>query len=92
MFLPDIINGIFEFLGAPFILFSIIKLYKEKQVRGVSWSTVTFMTSWGLWNLYYYPCIGQWASFTGGAVLVCVNIIWLGQIFYYSTKERNGKC
>jgi len=47
-----------------------------------------FFTSWGFWNLIFYPAVGQWLSFLGGAVLVTMNAIWFGQLLYYSRKER----
>jgi len=80
---PDTINGIFVSLGGLFILGSSVKLYKDKEVKGVHWLHPTFFTSWGLWNLFYYPSLGQWFSFYGGVFLVIANAIWLGQIFYY---------
>ena len=89
---PDLFNGIFEILGAPFIFLSIIKLYKEKKVRGVSWVHVAYFTSWGFWNLFYYPHLNQWISFFGGVAVVVTNLIWLCQIIYYIFLERNGKC
>ena len=55
MNLSDIINGSFELLGSVFILPSIIALYKAKQSKGIHWIHVLFFTSWGYWNLYYYP-------------------------------------
>lgn len=83
----DLTNGTFELLGAPFICLSIIKLHQEKLVRGVSWYAVAFFASWGYWNLYYYPHLGQWASFIGGCAIVLANTIWLLQICYYLIKE-----
>lgn len=89
MNLPDLINGTFESCGGFFILFSVIKLYKEKIVRGVHWVHTSFFTSWGFWNLYYYPALDQWFSFFGGFFLVLVNTIWLSQIIYYNyLKDR----
>jgi uncharacterized membrane protein YfcA len=81
---PDLINGIFESIGGFFIALSVIKLYREKVVRGVSAIHVAFFTSWGFWNLYFYPVIDQWFSFWGGLLLVGVNAVWLGQMFYYN--------
>jgi len=88
MIWPDIINGSFEFLGAPFILTSVFKLYKEKQATGVSWVHAGFFSAWGFWNLFYYPHLDQWVSFCGGIAIVLANLVWLGQIFYYGSKNR----
>jgi hypothetical protein len=86
---PDAVNGVYEFMGAPFILMSILKLHRDKRVRGVSWIHVAFFSSWGYWNLFYYPHLNQWCSFFGGVCLVLANTFWLGQIIYYIYRERN---
>ena len=86
----DVFNGAFEFLGAPFIFMSVLKLHKDKEVKGVSWTHVAFFSSWGLWNLYFYPFMGAWFSFLGGVALVLVNITWLLQLIYY-IKYPGGK-
>ena len=43
---PDIVNGIFESCGSLFILTSIIKLYHDKKVRGVSWVHAGFFAGY----------------------------------------------
>lgn len=87
---PDIVNGIFELLGAPFTLLSILRLHKDKSVKGVSWIPIAFFSSWGFWNLFYYPCLGQWYSFFGGLTLVLTNTFWLCQMVYYLRKEKKS--
>lgn len=91
MLLPDLINGALESCGGLFIALSVIQLHREKVVRGVSWMHVGFFSSWGFWNLFYYPHLGQWLSFWGGLLLVTVNVIWLGQIVYYNHRNRYDK-
>lgn len=90
MQLPDLINGIFESAGGFFIALSVLKLHREKKVRGVSYVHVGFFTSWGLWNLFYYPVLDQWLSFWGGLLLVLVNAVWLAQCVYYTLLERRN--
>ena len=87
----DAMNGMFELLGAPFIFLSVIKLYKEKVVRGVSWYAVAFFASWGYWNLFYYFHLHQYCSWIGGMFIVIVNTTWLIQMAYYIKKENNDK-
>ncbi len=84
----DIVNGSYEMLGAPFILLSIINLYKCKQVRGVTWWHPAFFGTWSLWNLYYYPHLGQWFSFFGGILISLTTCVWLGMMLYYIRKEK----
>jgi hypothetical protein len=88
MQIPDLINGGFEILGAPFIFLSIIKLFRDKEVKGINWMHVSFFTAWGFWNLFYYPHLGQWCSFLGGLGIVISNSIWLGMLFYYLRRSK----
>jgi hypothetical protein len=84
MLLPDLINGAFEMFGGLFVLNHCRALYKDKMVRGVSIVSTIFFLSWGLWNLYYYPHLEQWASFYGGLVIALANVLWISMMIYYS--------
>lgn len=88
MLLPDIINGLFESTGAFFIACSIMKVLKDKEVRGVHWLTILFFFTWGLWNLYYYPQLGQWFSFAGGVAIALANAIYVSLLFWYSRVPK----
>jgi ABC-type transport system involved in cytochrome c biogenesis permease subunit len=88
MHLPDLINGLFESLGGIAVLLSCFKLLKDKQVKGVSVYTVFFFTSWGIWNMWYYPSMGQ--RFSGyAAIATCVaNCFWICLIILYSNRKK----
>lgn len=83
----DIINALFELCGAAFTLISVLKLLKDKEVKGVSWLTLGFFTSWGIWNVYFYPANGLYWSFAAGVVLCLTNLLWTGMLIYYSKKK-----
>ena len=89
MGLPDLINGTFEVSGALAVGFSIARTLRDKRVAGLSWLTVAFFTSWGLWNLFYYPSLEQWASYVGGVLLVIANAIWVGLIVFYTRHPES---
>ena len=80
----DIINGTFELVGGLLYLLNIKILIKDKKIQGISLLPTLFFTSWGLWNLFYYPHLDQWFSFFGCIVLVTVNAVWLALAYYYS--------
>ncbi len=80
---PDQINGALEFGSALLMLMNVRRLTKDKVLAGVSLIPTLFFDSWGFWNLYYYPALDQWWSFSGGACLVLVNLTWTGLAFYY---------
>jgi len=85
----DIINGGFEFLGFLFTIPSILNLYKHKEVKGVSWFTLSFFTFWSCWNVYFYTANKLSFSFIGGLFLLIVNIIWFLMVLYYSRKNKH---
>jgi uncharacterized membrane protein YfcA len=82
MQIPDLINGLYESLGAFFILNHIRALWKSKQAHGISLLSVVFFTTWGFWNLFYYPHLNQWWSFAGGVAIVLMNLGWIGLIWW----------
>ncbi len=73
----DVINGAFELCGAFFTWRNYFQLRKDKELKGVYWPLIAFMTAWGFWNLLYYPSLDQWFSFFGGAVLMLGNAQWV---------------
>jgi hypothetical protein len=84
----DLVNGCFETCGALFIIPSILKLRREKQVRGVSWVHAAFFWAWGFWNLFYYTALGQYISLAGDVCIFTANTIWTAQLIYYSRGEK----
>ena len=87
----DIINGIFEFIAGTFHLLNVKAILKDKMVKGFSPLPIAFFTSWGLWNLFFYPWNGLWWSFWGGVWLVGVNILYLYLIWKYKNNDKNPK-
>lgn len=80
---PDFINSIFEGLAAIFILNHCRALYKAKASEGVSILSTGFFFIWGLWNIRYYPSLGQNYSFVAGIFVAIANAIWIGLMIYY---------
>lgn len=88
----DLINGFFECFAGLFLIFNVMRVYKDKRLQGVSMISMAFFLSWGFWNLYYYPSLGQWASFWGGILVVAVNSVWVGMALYYTYLRRGLIC
>lgn len=89
MTIPDLSNGIFEFIGSIAIWANVVALHRDKEVRGSRWEMMIFFSSWGYWNLYYYPHLNQWFSFTGGCSLALANTAWTVLAAYYVTRRRS---
>jgi len=84
----DNVNGLFEMAGGLFVFMSVLKLHRDKKVRGVSMIAIVFFTVWGFWNLFYYPSLDQFWSAVGASSVALMNIVWLCQMVYYTRKER----
>jgi hypothetical protein len=73
----DLVNGLFELLGAFLTWRNFAQLMRDREVKGVYWPTTFFFLVWGIWNLYYYPSLGQWLSFLAGIILCAGNAAWV---------------
>lgn len=90
MTFADIANGCFELGGGIANLLNCLALYRTKEVKGVSIPATVFFTSWGWWNaIWYYPSLDQWASFSGGLVIVTANTLWIAMALYYTRKNHD---
>ena len=79
----DKINGVFEAFGGAFIVLSVIQVWMDKSVAGVSLYHVGFFAAWGYWNLYYYKAIQQRFSFLASIGVTAANTVWLALLIYY---------
>lgn len=84
----DMVNGLFELVGAAMLSINVYRLWKDKAVMGVSPLTTLFFTSWGLFNLYFYPANGLMWSYYGGLAIVTVNSVWLCMLAYYTWRLK----
>jgi hypothetical protein len=77
----------FEGLGGFVVLLNVQRILLDKIVRGVDWKVMGFFTAWGLWNLFYYPHLGQWLSFAAGVWIAVTNLAYLTLMVHYIRKE-----
>lgn len=87
---PDMINGLFELFGSAMLWTNVRQLHKDKEIKGINWWTVVFFTSWGIWNLFYYPSLNQMWSFYGGISIALANVTWLGMLLWYKFNKRKA--
>lgn len=83
---PDIINGCLECAAAGMTSLNVRRVWKDRMVRGVDWRVTAFHISWGLYNLYFYPSLGQWCSLAGGIVLTLTNAAYVASLLYFRRK------
>lgn len=73
----DAINGAFEAVGGAMNWLNVVALARDRKVRGVRVLPQFIFFLWGLWNLFYYPHLAQWWSFSGGVLIVAANCAWV---------------
>ena len=78
----DDINGTFEFLGGIALWSNVWRLWKDRNALGVNWQTTVFFFTWGVWNCFYYPSLGQMFSFLGGLFICSGNLAWVSMLWY----------
>ena len=91
MSIPDLINGAFELTGGFVCWLNVRRLLRDREVQGVDWRVSAFFSSWGFWNLFYYPSLHQWASFFGGTALVIANTTWVVLALRTIRRQKEGK-
>lgn len=83
----DKTNGIFEMAGGLLLCINIYKLRRDKSLAGVSVLPTIHFTMWGVWNLWYYPSLGQTWSFWGAVCIVSANTVWVIMAIWYIVKK-----
>jgi len=77
------------------IAFNVIKIHRDKEVKGVSIVPLAFMVLWGFWNFLFYTSVGAMWSFWAGAVCTTVNGVWICQMCFYihmnKKRDQDGK-
>jgi hypothetical protein len=81
---PDFFNGLFEAVAGLLVFNNCRAVLRDKQVKGVSIISTAIFTSWGFFNIYYYPSLDQWWSFSGGLVIVSANSLWVYLMVRYT--------
>ena len=87
----DVINALFEAFGAYTAWANFFMLRRDQAIKGVYWPVWLFYSVWGMWNVIYYPALGQWFSFFMGLVLLAGNISWTILAARIAARERKTK-
>lgn len=85
---PDVINGCFEGVGSILIWLNVFRLAQDKTVKGSNWWVMIFFASWAVFNLYFYPHLGQEWSFLGGLSMFVAEFVWVVMAYYYCNRSK----
>lgn len=79
----DLFNAFFELFGGAFVMLNVIDIWKKRIVAGQTLTAMGFFTSWGIWNMFYYPLLGQWWSAAGALGVCAVNALMIYSILKF---------
>jgi hypothetical protein len=85
---PDLMNALFEGFASFFILNHARALWKTRQAYGISLLSTAFFATWGAWNIWYYPNLGQMFSFWAGLAVFFANLFWIYSIWWIRRKSK----
>lgn len=84
--MPDIINAIFEFLAAWFLILDVRAIRRDKAVQGFSPLSATFFAVWTGWSTLYYYLLDQHVSCAIALVCLGINIVWLTTVYRFQNR------
>jgi len=86
----DFINAVFECSGGIFVALNAWDIWKKKAVAGQTLTALAFFTAWGLWNLVFYPAVGQWWSTLGAWGIMLMNAVQIGLVLKFRGRPISG--
>ena len=84
----DLINSMFEFVGAGAVALSAYSCYQNKSADGVHWFSVMFFFIWGWWNLYFYGSLDQTASLIASMLMVIIQMVYMVLVIKYTWRKK----
>lgn len=84
---PDHINAVFEVVGSVAVWLNFAAIVKDKGYAGTRIPMMTFFTSWGFWNLYFYGHLLQWWSLCGSLLLTGGNCAVVAAMLHFGRKR-----
>ncbi len=87
--ISDLITTGFNLAAGAFVMLNVRRVWRDREVAGVSLWAVAFFTTWGLWNVaVFYPSVGCSASVVGGMGAFLSNTVYLVVLIHFRRKAR----
>ena len=87
----DLINFSIQIIYNICIWFNVYKIFKDKEVKGVSLLVSLFFGLAPLWAMYYFFKLGQPLSVISSFLMCLGNLVWLIFACYYRKLEKDRK-
>ena len=84
----DQINSGFIFVAGIFYVLNLLKLIKDKDVKGISKLSIVFFSIWNIWTLFFFLMVTEFWWTIGAYIIVTVlNIVYIILMIKYSRKK-----
>ena len=86
----DMVNSTFYVAGSIYGIYSVIEIYKTKQVKGYVWHTQGLYFAWGVWNLFMYSHLQFWVTLVADAIGSVASLTYFIMAFVYLRMEKHA--
>jgi hypothetical protein len=83
---PDHINAAFEGAAAIILWLNVRRLWRDRELKGVSVLPTCLYFVWCIWNLYYYAHLDQMLSWWAGWGVGAANLSWVCLALWFRRK------
>jgi hypothetical protein len=81
--MSEAIYAAFTFTAASLVWTHIVKLHREKKVRGVHWAPLVFTWCWATYAIYFYWVYKMPWTWTANLMMWLSYTIWTAMVFRY---------
>lgn len=87
----DLSNAFFEGVGAILTWTNVMRIRRDREVKGIDWRVTAFWSAWGVWNVGYYDSVGHPLSMWAGAFLAAGNVCWVLHAVHYTRRRAEQR-
>ena len=83
----QIISG-FIFVAGIFYVLNLLKLIKDKDIKGISKLSIVFFSIWNIWTLFFFLMVTEFWWTIGAYIIVTVlNVVYIILMIKYGRKK-----
>ncbi len=84
----DQINSGFVLMAALFYVLNLLKLMKDKEIKGISKISIGFFSLWNVWTLFFFIKVSEYWWTIGAYIIVTIlNIAYITLMIKYGLKK-----
>ena len=84
----DQINSGFVLMAALFYVLNLLKLMKDKEIKGISKISIGFFSLWNVWTLFFFIKVSEYWWTIGAYVVVAIlNVAYITLMIKYGLKK-----